>query len=119
MADHKFNPFAKGTAVPPVALDRYGRALEPGAEVVVQSPHPQPPYRVLQVTPALDPKLPPGALYVDVICRWRFVAARNTPVNEFLLVRTPEEAGVIAHPPEEAAEAAAPKIAEEGLVTES
>jgi hypothetical protein len=119
MAEHKFNPFAKGTTVPVVVLDRYGRPLEEGAEIVVSTAHPVPPFRVLKIAPALDPNLPPGILYVDVICRWRFTAARNTPVQEFIRVRTPEEAGVLAHKTEAEAEAAAPKIAEEGLVTES
>jgi hypothetical protein len=119
MSESKHNPFARNTAVAAVILDRYGRELEEGAEVVVASQHPVPPFRVLKVTPAMDPKLPPGALYVDLICRWRFVAARNTPVSELLQVRTAEEAGVLAHKTEAEAEAAAPKIAEEGLVTES
>jgi hypothetical protein len=119
MSDHKLNPFARGTTVPSVVLDRYGRELHEGAEVVLATTHPVPPFRVLKIAPALDPKLPPGTLYVDFICRWRFVAGRNTPVPEFLLVRSAEEAGVIAHKTEAEAEAAAPQIADEGVVSES
>lgn len=119
MSEHKLNPFAKNTTVPPIVLDRYGRELTEGAEIVVASQHPVPPFRVLKIAPALDPKLPPGVLYVDVICRWRFMAARSQPVQEFIQVRTAEEAGALAHKSEAEAESAAPKLAEEGLVAES
>lgn len=85
MSEHKHNPLARGTTVPPIVRDLYGRSLVEGDKV---SLHLQVPslFQIQSITPSVDPKMPPNMMEVVVACRLRFIAVRDQPNAEFCRV---------------------------------
>jgi hypothetical protein len=100
MAQHKFNPLARGTNVvlPEQLRDAFGRVLSVGDQCTLHLPKP-PLFRVAQIVPVFDPKLPPNLMDITVQCVLRFRAARDESMQEFVRVLTAEE--VPAPPPRE------------------
>ncbi len=119
MGQERFNPFAAKTQVPAVVRDVTGRELVEGDELVLNANCQAPLFRVLKIQPVVDPNAPPGILQVDLVCRWRFHAARNTPVVEFIKTRGVEEVGEITKRTEAQVEAEAPQVEESPVVEES
>jgi hypothetical protein len=86
------NPGSREFTGPAVVLEARGRELKEGDEIILQIPGPIY-FRVAQITPVLDPALPPGLVYVHVGCMLTFTAKRSQINREFIRVRTGEEAG--------------------------
>ena len=72
--------------------DARGRVLEEGDEIILNVRGPIY-YRVMQIVPTLDPKLPPDLLTVHVAAMIPFYAKRGDINREFVRVRTAAEAG--------------------------
>lgn len=111
MSESAHNPRARDYKGPNVVLDARGRALKPGDEVIVSGPGPFY-FRVVEVSPTIDPRLPPGTLHVAFGTVLHFAAQRGVVNAEFVRVRTAEEAGpmpMAPHAHEEAPAADAPE----------
>jgi hypothetical protein len=108
--ESNLNPFARNTQVPAVVRDVTGREVVEGDEIVLNTNCQAPLFRVLKIAPVVDPNAPPGLLQVDLVCRWRFHAARNTPVVEFIKTRGVEEVGEITKASPAQVEAEAPAV---------
>ncbi len=92
MGESRNNPRAREYKGPNEVLDARRRPLEPGDEIILGSSGPV--YmRVVSVSPALDPRLPPGQMQITLGCVVHFLAQRGTVNPEFIRVRTAEEAG--------------------------
>jgi hypothetical protein len=50
-------------------------------------------YRVVDIKPVLDPKVPPGTLQIDIAAAVHFLCPQGKRQGEFIRVRTAEEAG--------------------------
>jgi len=72
-------------------LDGLGRRLNEGDEIILTAPRAQL-FRVMQVTPVLDPRAAPGTLMVHLVSTTGWISQRNTPNPEFLLVRQAADA---------------------------
>lgn len=86
------NPRAREYRGPGVVLDARARALQPGDEVILAGSGPFY-FRIVEITPLLDPKLPPGMMHVAFGAVMHFSAQRGVVNPEFVRVRTAEEAG--------------------------
>lgn len=73
-------------------LDSRRRALQTGDEIILDVPG-QLFYRIIDMTPVLDPKAPPGLMTVHCASQVSFYAQRGQLNREFIRVRTAEEAG--------------------------
>jgi hypothetical protein len=73
-------------------IDLRGRALAIGDEIIVNTPGPIF-FRVLGITPVLDPNMPSNLLKVEIACAIHWHAVRGQVNPEFIRVRTAEEAG--------------------------
>lgn len=73
-------------------IELRGRVLGVGDELIINAPGPLF-FRVIDITPVLDPKLPPNLLKVEVACAIHWHAVRGQVNPEFIRVRTAEEAG--------------------------
>lgn len=103
MGDAKANPASPQYTGPDVLLDARGRPLQEGDELILNLRGPVF-FRIAQITPALDPKLPPGIKLVHVGTMITFTAQRGKINPEFIRVRTADEAGpqtfkVLSEPP--------------------
>jgi len=72
-------------------LDGLGRQLEVGDEIIVNTAKP-PLFRILAITPMLDPRAAPGTIMVQLASMTGWVSHRNVPNPEFLLVRQAADA---------------------------
>lgn len=94
------------TFQPPVAavLDKVGRPLSPGDAIFIMGKT-DTIWSVYEITPVLDPKLPPGAMAIVLTSSYRAIVQRNTPLPDVLLVLSAEEqagrTGLQAPPPAE------------------
>lgn len=86
------NPASTEFTGPAVVLEARGRELKEGDEIILSIPGPIY-FRVAQLSPVLDPALPPGLVYVHVGYMLTFTAKRSQLNREFIRVRTGEEAG--------------------------
>ena len=88
MSEHKFNPLARGSInmKPPNVRDLYGRILVAGDKILLNTPQVPQLYQIASITPAVDPKLPPNTMEIILSAKLRFVAARDNPNPEFVLV---------------------------------
>lgn len=96
MGNHKFNPFSRGSNLPPpphTVGDAYGRTLHLLDEVIAPGIT-APRFRVARIAPMLEPNAPPGGIKVTLICRVEMVVRGGTAVQEIFRVRTAAEAGV-------------------------
>lgn len=107
----------------PQVLDAYGRPLQEGDIIHLQTPINQP-FRVQSVRPVVEPGLPAGLMEITVQCVARFHAPRMQRAQEFVLVLTKEEAGqgpsatdVAEHRSEPPARAGDPAINPDGDIT--
>ena len=93
MGQHKLNPFARGSSVPPPTgiQDAYGRPLEPGDEVVFHMAV-APRARIQGIRHVLDPGAPPGLVQVMLRSDWILTFKAGQPVIEMLRVQTVAEA---------------------------
>lgn len=66
-------------------LDRLGRPLEAG-DLVTYTPRSEPLYKVLSITPQLDPK-GPGGFTVVVMTQWKLTLPAGQPVFDLILCR--------------------------------
>ena len=73
-------------------LDARGRVLQEGDEIILNIRGPIY-FRVANITPILDPNAPANMLQVHVAAILTFMAKRGAMNNEFIRVRTAEEAG--------------------------
>ena len=82
---------------PLTILDRYGRQITEGAEILVD--HPQAGGVMIQsISPVMDPKAPPGVVRVRAFVHFDFMVKKGEPQLQLLLLRTVEElvaAGVL------------------------
>lgn len=93
MGDAKFTPAAR--AYNPTIdgiVEARGRKLEIGDEIMLNIAGPIY-FRVINIRPALHPKIPPGMLQIEIAAAVHFYAPRGMPQREFIRVRTAEEAG--------------------------
>lgn len=92
MAEHKVNPFAKGTGVilPEQLCDALGRALKEGDQLILSLPKPSL-FTVEKIAPVFDPNGPANLMDITVRCRLKFRAVRDEHIPEFLRVLTAEE----------------------------
>lgn len=75
-------------------LDARGRPLEEGDEIIFSPQRGQQIYfRVANISPAVDPKLPADALMVHIVAAIPFMVQRGRVNPEFIRVRTLGEAG--------------------------
>lgn len=70
--------------------DARGRVLQEGDEIIVAVAGPIY-FRVTKITPAIDPKLPPDMLLLEISAVIPFMAKRGAVNPEFVRVRTREE----------------------------
>jgi hypothetical protein len=92
MNEARHNPRAREYKGPNVVLDARARVLQPGDEVIVNGPGPFY-FRVVEIGPMLDPRMPPGSMHVAFGTVLHFTAQRGQVNAEFVRVRTAEEAG--------------------------
>lgn len=94
MSESNANPMSRQNINrrPDGVYDSRGRKLEIGDECMLVTGFPQF-FRVVDIRPALDPKLPPGTFHVELACAAHFWAPKGIPQAEFIRVRTVEEAG--------------------------
>jgi hypothetical protein len=92
MSESKLNPFARRTNVvlPEQLRDAFGRVLAVGDHCALHLPQ-LPLFRVSQIAPVFDPKLPPNLMDITVQCVLKFRAARDEAITEFSRVLTAEE----------------------------
>jgi hypothetical protein len=85
----RLNPFGKDTTVslPPTVRDQFGRALQDGDHVFLAAAA-QPLFKVIKVTPVLDPGAPANLMDIMLQCTVLFRAGRNQPNREFVRVMT-------------------------------
>lgn len=90
----RLNPHSKESKVELVAStrDARGRLLQEGDEIILNIRGPVF-FRIAQITPVLDASAPKNMVRVSVGTVLEFIAARDTVQNEFIRVRTVEEAG--------------------------
>lgn len=93
---------------PAIVRDFLGRELGQGDEVLLVVDQPLV-FRVLQITPATGPDMPPGLLHVDVITRQRFVAARGQALKYLVRVNEARHAQPMTQASAAAVEATAPE----------
>lgn len=93
MSESKLNPFARGHKPEQQgALDARRRPLQIDDEVILDTGHPIY-FRVIGIKPAMDPRLPPNQILVEVAAALHFLCTNGQPNPEFIRVRTAEEAG--------------------------
>lgn len=106
----------------PFILDRFGRAITAGSELVLMQPAVTT-ILVRSISAAVNvdpraPQLPPGMMRVRGIATFDILAPKGVPSGEFILARTREQliaAGVIKETPEgQAPGPDAVTVAEEG-----
>lgn len=68
-----------------------GRTIGVGDELLILTPHPHY-FEVTAIGPVLDPRLPSGLLQVRMACVVTFLAQPGKLNQEFIRVRTAEEA---------------------------
>lgn len=93
--DQRQNPFGSGSATgpgPTAVLDSLGRPLEAGDAVVLKLQG-TPIYRVVAITPVLDPQAPPGLQTIQVGFLAEFVVKPTTPLSQITRVAPAAEAG--------------------------
>jgi len=73
-------------------LDARRRPLQIGDEVILDTGHPIY-FRVIGIKPALDPRLPPNQMLVEVAAALHFICTNGQANREFIRIRTAEEAG--------------------------
>lgn len=73
-------------------LDARGRTLQEGDEILLRNGQ-NVYFRVMQITPTLDPQAPADLLLVHVGVLIPFAAKRGAVNPEFIRVRTAQEAG--------------------------
>lgn len=73
-------------------LDRLGRKLQVGDEVIMVTQGPVI-FRVVEIAPLLDPRLPPGAMKITVGCAVDWFCPKGQKNAEFILVREAGSAG--------------------------
>lgn len=110
MGQHKFNPFARGSTVPPptTIMDAYGRVLDPGDEVILRASI-APCARIQRVQPILDPKAPPGMVLVTMTSVWQLPMQAGVPLQQMIRTQTVAEAidaGILKRTEEPPAEGA-------------
>lgn len=71
---------------PPNVRDLYGRILQTGDKILLNTPQVPQLYQVMSLTPTVDPKLPPNTMEIILSAKLRFVAVRDAPNPEFVLV---------------------------------
>lgn len=109
MGAHRFNPNARGGLR---LRDQLGRDLQVGDEVQVPALV-SPRYRVVDVTPALEPGAPDGAIRVVLVAQVALYVDGRQPAEQLLRVRTAAEiAAPGAAPP--AAALASDRVDEHG-----
>jgi hypothetical protein len=86
------NPLTGQTTVPLVVREHRNRELHVGDEILLNVPGPIF-WRVVDIRPNLDPKLPLGLVLVDIAATVTFTCDRGARNLEFILVRTAEQAG--------------------------
>lgn len=93
----RVNPFGRKSDVtlPVEALDRYGRALQPGDLVQAPSPN-ELAWKVLGVSAELDPHAPPNHVRLELQATRRVVIPTRKVLLDVVRVRTAEEVGAPA-----------------------
>lgn len=93
MSESKFNPLARNSADRDKgAIDFRGRELKEGDEIILNTGNPIF-YRIVAITPVMDPKAPPNLLKVEVAAAIHWHCVRGQINTEFIRVRSAEEAG--------------------------
>lgn len=94
MSEHKLNPLARGTLVglPAQVRDLYGRVLQEGDQIILNTPQVPQLYRVKSITPNVDPKFPENQMVIVLTAAQRFLATRDQPNPEFVRVVESTEA---------------------------
>lgn len=87
------NPLSIESKLQPFVRDARGRILAEGDEVLLDTGGHPIYYRVVSITPVLDPKAPPNLMRIEVAATTAWNAIRETQNMEFIRVRTAEEAG--------------------------
>ena len=70
---------------PPQVRDLYGRVLQPGDGVTLNTPYPQV-FKVQRVSPVVEPDAPAGFMEIELVSMVRFRAVRNQVNQEFCRV---------------------------------
>lgn len=88
MSEHKVNPFAKasGLDLPAQVRDLYGRVLQTGDQILLNTPQIPQLYRVMSIAPNIDPKYPANQMVIVLRSDQRFLATRDQRNPEFVLV---------------------------------
>lgn len=87
------NPFSKEHKPPREGvIELRGRMLQVGDEIIVNTTGPIF-FRVIEISPVLDPKLPPNLLRIEIAAAIQWHAVNGQVNPEFIRVRTADEAG--------------------------
>lgn len=78
--------------LPLTVLDIFGRELKEGDEVFLGLKGPIL-FRIVKITPNMDPRLSPNLVYVEFGAMALFQCQRGAKNQEFIRTRTDEEAG--------------------------
>jgi hypothetical protein len=109
MGDHKSNPFARGgpPLISPDVRDGFNRVLHRGDLVTLAQPIGLTLFRVVDISPNLDPTAPAGTMKVFLRADVPMVVRTNQPTQALVRLLSAEEAGIVveAHEPQQQAEA--------------
>lgn len=93
MSDSKLNPFARNSVTKNEGVvELRGRELQVGDEIIINTPGPIF-FRVVDISPVLDPNAPPNLLRIEVGAAIHWTAVKGQRNMEFIRVRTAAEAG--------------------------
>lgn len=75
---------------PPIAVERFGRVLQPGDDILIETPISLS-LRVAKIEPCLDPRVPPGHVVVTLTRVLQMTIPAAQPVEHLVRVVTYEE----------------------------